>query len=241
MARSRATAFGTQSVAYERARPEYPPGAVAWLAGDASDIADVGAGTGKLTRALVALGGRRVVAVDPDPAMLAVLRTLLPDVPIHLGAGEQLPLPDASMDLVTFAQSWHWVDAERGSAEVARVLRPGGAIGLVWNTRDESVDWVSELVAITQGGRTVAATKAHPFLGREFDRRAERTWRWELPTTPEGLVDLASSFSYVITSPRRAEILDAVRRLAATHPDLAGHAEFSVPYLTRAYRARRMR
>ncbi|MDO5093651.1 MAG: class I SAM-dependent methyltransferase [Propionibacteriaceae bacterium] len=238
MAKPQATAFGSQSAAYERARPGYPPGAVAWLARGAADIADVGAGTGKLTRALVALGGRRVVAVDPDPAMLAVLNQSLPDVPTRLGTGEHLPLPDASMDLVTFAQSWHWVDAERGSAEVARALRPGGAIGLVWNTRDESVDWVSELVAITQGGRTVATTKAHPFLGREFERRSERTWRWELPTTPEGLVDLASSFSYVITSPRRAEILDAVRRLAATHPDLAGRTEFPVPYLTRAYRAR---
>ncbi|MHB1491572.1 MAG: class I SAM-dependent methyltransferase, partial [Cellulomonas sp.] len=145
---SAARSFGRHAAEYERGRPSYPAELVAWLVPDgATTVVDVGAGTGKLTAALVA-PGRTVVAVDPDAQMLAALRGRLPGVETRVGTGESLPLTDASADAVTFGQSWHWVDPTRGSAEAARVLRPGGVLGLVWNIRDERVAWVAELSAV---------------------------------------------------------------------------------------------
>lgn len=108
-----ATSFGAQADVYDRARPEYPVDAVAWmLPSGALDVADVGAGTGKLTSALLT-EGRTVTAIDPDAQMLARLSTRLPGIRTLVGTGEQLPLPDASMDAVVFGQAWHWVDPPR--------------------------------------------------------------------------------------------------------------------------------
>src|SRR5688572_16788173 len=133
---ARSRNFGSIAELYERVRPGYPAEAVEWfLPVDAKLIADVGTGTGKLTDALLA-PGREVTAVDPDPGMLAVLSAKHPGVTTVTGAAEQLPLDDDCFDAVTFGQSWHWVDPPRGSAEVARILRPGGALGLFWNIRD---------------------------------------------------------------------------------------------------------
>ncbi len=130
---------------YERGRPSYPAEAVAWLVpGDATAVADVGAGTGKLTAALAAPGAPSSPST-PTPRCSRRCAAALPGVATLEGTGESLPLADASMDAVTFGQSWHWVDPVRGSAEVARVLRPGGVLGLIWNVRDERVAWVAEL------------------------------------------------------------------------------------------------
>ena len=105
---------------------------------------DLGAGTGKLTTRLVERG-LDVVAVDPIPEMLELLSNSLPDTPALLGTAEEIPLPDDSVDAVLVAQAWHWFDTERAVKEVARVLRPGGRLGLVWNARDERLGWVKDL------------------------------------------------------------------------------------------------
>ncbi|MFI6983992.1 class I SAM-dependent methyltransferase [Embleya sp. NPDC050154] len=140
-----ARSFGAAADAYERGRPPYPPEAVAWLVPeDARTVVDLGAGTGKLTRALRA-AGREVVAVEPSVGMREQFARVLPDVRVLDGTGESIPLPDSSVDVVVCAQAWHWVDPERAVPEAARVLRPGGRLGLVWNFRDVSVPWVAEL------------------------------------------------------------------------------------------------
>ncbi|WP_309130905.1 class I SAM-dependent methyltransferase [Brevibacterium sp.] len=159
------TDFGAAASEYQRGRPGYPARSASWLlgsaevvagsAGDGADsavdaavvVADVGAGTGKLTQSLVG-AHRRVIAVDPDERMLAALSVQLRGVETRPGTGESLPLEDSSVDLITYGQSWHWVDPERACAEAARVLCPGGVLGLIWNIRDESVDWVAELTEI---------------------------------------------------------------------------------------------
>lgn len=149
-AADRATSFGQQAAAYDRGRPEYPAEAVAWmLAAAGHDVVDVGAGTGKLTRAALATG-RDVVAVDPDDAMLATLASRTPGVATHVGTAEKLPLPDASADAVIVGQAWHWVDPAAASREIARVLRPGGTLGLIWNIRDRSESWVAEFAAMME-------------------------------------------------------------------------------------------
>lgn len=126
--RKQAASFAGVADVYERSRPGYPEAAVAWLAGSTpGDVVDLGAGTGKLTRSLVALG-HRVTAVEPLEEMLAQLRTSVPAARALTGGAEAMPLPDASIDVVTCAQAFHWFDHDRALAEIARVLRPGGHV-----------------------------------------------------------------------------------------------------------------
>ncbi len=127
---AQANSFGVAASVYERARPDYPEAAVDWLLPSGSPrVLDLGAGTGKLTR-MIAAGGAEVTAVDPSAGMLERLRRALPDVPALTGTAEQIPLDDGAVDAVLVGQAWHWVDVSRASAEVARVLRPGGRLGL---------------------------------------------------------------------------------------------------------------
>jgi SAM-dependent methyltransferase len=144
-ARGPYTSFGEVAGAYERGRPEYPSDAVRWLVGDEPcDVVDLGAGTGKLTRALVALG-HRVTAIEPLPEMLELLPAAAPGAFAILGNAEIIPLPDAHADVVTCAQSFHWFDHPVALPEIARVLRPEGRLALVWNTRDDTEPWVARL------------------------------------------------------------------------------------------------
>lgn len=144
--------FGREAEAYERSRPSYPPDAVAWLVNHlqvrrGSVVADLAAGTGKLTRLLLPTGAS-VIAVEPVPAMHQVLHRLLPTVPAVAGTAETMPIKSASLDAVCVAQAFHWFDADAAFSELARVLRPGGRVGLVWNARDRDIDWVRRVWAI---------------------------------------------------------------------------------------------
>src|SRR5690606_31635189 len=120
-----ARSFGAAAEEYERGRPSYPAEAIAWLVPeDARVVVDVGAGTGKMTRALGA-PGREVIAVEPSAGMREQFARVLPEVELLMGAAEAIPLPDATADVLVYAQAWHWVDPERAIPEAARVLRPG--------------------------------------------------------------------------------------------------------------------
>ncbi len=233
----RSLSFGSAAAAYERGRPSYPPEAIDWLLpAGARQVLDLGAGTGKLTTRLVERG-LDVVAVDPIPEMLEVLRASLPGTRALLGTAEGIPLPDNSVDAVLVAQAWHWVDADRAIPEVARVLRPGGRLGLVWNTRDERLGWVRELGEIigSDGERD-------PFdvdLSVSFAEPERHQVEWTNYLTPQALIDLVSSRSYCITSPAevRSKTLDRVRKLLATHPALANSTGLAMPYVTVSIRA----
>lgn len=234
---ARARSFDRAADVYERARPGYPDDAVDWLlASDPAVVLDLGAGTGKLTRALV---GRvaRVHAVDPSPTMLDQLRDAVPDALVATGSAEDVPLPDDAVDAVLVAQAWHWVDPVRAVPEVRRVLRPGGVLGLIWNVRDESVPWVAALTSIIHGSdaeRFVADGSGIPDLGP-----VERfVTRWERPFDRQGLLDLVASRSYLIAAdqPVRDEVLRQVGELLDTHPDLADPQTWRLPYRTEAFR-----
>jgi len=141
----RARSFGSNADAYERTRPLYPEEAVRWVVGDdARRILDLGAGTGKLTRSLVALG-HDVIAVEPSSEMIGQLRLALPGVEALEGAAERIPIPPGRVDVVTAGQAFHWFDAELALPEIARVLRPGGTIGLLWNLWDEESPLVARM------------------------------------------------------------------------------------------------
>ncbi len=140
-----ARAFGSVAGAYERGRPTYPREAATWLTGrEPLTVLELGAGTGKLTDHLVGLG-HDVLATEPDPQMLAILQARHPRLRTAQAAAEEIPAQDRSVDVVVAAQAYHWFDLDRALPEIARVLRPGGRIGLVWNERDERIPWVRKL------------------------------------------------------------------------------------------------
>ncbi|KQP97646.1 MULTISPECIES: class I SAM-dependent methyltransferase [unclassified Rathayibacter] len=253
--------FGSAVDAYDRGRPRYPDDAVDWLVAhvpsrvagayvperareagaDASDrlrVVDLGAGTGKFTASLVARG-LDVTAVEPDRKMLARLSENLPTVTSMEGTAEALPLADASAELMTAAQSWHWVDAERASAEVARVLVPEGMLALVWNIRDESVPWVRRLGEVAGSSTAERFETVHPPLGAALERVAYAEFDWVFELDRAGVLDMFASRSYVIAMPEeeRAATLAAVERVL--DEEFGAEARVAMPYATRVTIARR--
>jgi SAM-dependent methyltransferase len=236
-----ALSFGQAAGVYERGRPGYPAQAVEWmLPPQARLVADVGAGTGKFS-ALLAESGRTVTAVDPDEQMLASLHERYPQIETRVGRGESLPFDNATLDAVTFAQAWHWVDPELASREVARVLKPDGVLGLIWNIRDEREPWVAELSRIMKGSAAEQLiANGGPIVAEPFGRLECWSLQWPRELSVDDILAMVSSRSYVITAPeqQQEEILDGVRELLANDPATAGSAMITLPYITYAYRAR---
>lgn len=234
----RARSFGAAADVYERARPSYPDDAIDWLLPEgARTVLDLGAGTGKLTRAL-ATRGLDVVAVEPIAEMRASLAWAAPEARVLDGTAEAIPLEDDSVDAITVAQAWHWVDPERATAEAARVLRPGGTLALIWNRRDERVDWVERLGKVMGAGDAELIAMEGIEIGPPFGPTESFVTDWERPMDVDLLVEMAASRSYVITatSRRRKEILDGIRVLVETDPHLG--TEFDFPYRTYCFKAR---
>jgi SAM-dependent methyltransferase len=235
---SRATSFHRAADAYARARPSYPPEAVAWMLPDAARrVADVGAGTGKLS-AVIAATGREVLAVDPDAGMLRALEARHPGIRTLVGSAERLPLDDASVDAVVFGQAWHWVDPAAAAAEAARVLRPGGALGLIWNIRDTRSGWPAELATlIDPSDAEEFVARGGPVLPAPFGALETAEFAWENPLTVDGLVDLVASRSATIGAEpdARADLLARVRALGERSAGSDG--ALSLPYVTHVYRA----
>jgi SAM-dependent methyltransferase len=235
---TQATSFGAAAEAYARARPSYPSDALDWLLPpDAGRVLDLGAGTGKLTARLVERGVD-VVAVDLSPAMLDQLSAALPGVDARVGTAEAIPAADADFDAVLVAQAWHWVDPRRAVPEIARVLRPAGRLGLVWNLRDESHDWVAQLGRLIHQADDQRDLSENPSVGAPFGPLERHDTHWIHTTTPHGVLDLVASRSYVITLPddERATVLAAVADLLDNHPDLQASDTVEIPYRTRCWR-----
>lgn len=231
------TAFAEVAGAYERGRPGYPEEAVRWLAGDEPrDVVDLGAGTGKLTRALVALG-HRVTAIEPLPEMLELLPAAAPGAFAILGNAEIIPLPDAHADVVTCAQSFHWFDHPVALPEIARVLRPGGRLALVWNTRDEREPWVARLSQLI-GSESIGENDVYDPIAESgiFDPVESAEFRFEQLVDRKLLLDLVLSRSYCAKLPaeERKPILEAV---GALYDEIAGPEGARLPYVSECFRA----
>jgi SAM-dependent methyltransferase len=238
--------FGREADAYERGRPEYPRDAIEWLASAlrlhaGSVVADVGAGTGKLTRALTALGVE-VTAIEPVLAMRQVLSRELPAVEVLDGSAEALPLADASVDAIVVGQAFHWFDAPRALAEFHRVLRPGGRLGLLWNVRDRSqplqraIDEITEPLRGDTPSQSGAAWRAGLAECHLFAAIAEHRAPFELELDTETFVDRIGSISFIaaLEEEQREAVLARVRELAAEHPE-------AWAYVTELYACERLR
>ena len=231
------TAFADVAEAYERGRPGYPADAVRWLVGDESrDVVDLGAGTGKLTRSLVALG-HRVTAIEPLDEMRVQLEAAVPAVRALTGSAESIPLPDASVDVVICAQAFHWFDHTLAMPEIARVLRLGGRLALVWNSRDDRDPSMARLSEII-GNETVAEDDVHAPIDESglFGAVEAAEFAFEQLLDRERLLDLVLSRSYCakLSPAEREPVLEAVARL---HDETAGSDGVRLAYVTECFRA----
>ena len=249
------SSFGSAAAAYAEHRPDYAQAAVRWALGPAPGprVLDLGAGTGKLTAALVA-SGAEVIAVEPDPAMLSELRRALPDVRALPGSAEAIPLPDASVDAVLAGNAMHWFDMAVAGPEIARVLTPGGILAGLWNVMDERVDWIAAL-AETAGPAAIGprdtlgdwrAATAGMHLPRTGDARFGSPERAEFPHGQSRTADsLAATLGtragmLVMPEPEREAALGRIRAFLASTPETAGGDEFNLPLLTGVLRVRRL-
>lgn len=235
---------------YERGRPEAPPEALEALQRSLeitprSTVLELGAGTGKLSRLLAPRSGR-YVAVEPVPAMREQFRRTVPDVPLVAGLAEMIPAQEHSVDAIVAAQAFHWFDIPRTVAEMHRVLRPGGTVGLLWNVRNESVDWVRRVTDVMDrydargpryrsGAWRAAWDRTSGFAPLEkqafpFVQRLDR----------EAVLDRFTSVSFIasLDAERYAEAVAALRSLLDNHPQTAGRAEVELPYLSEIYTSR---
>lgn len=229
--------FGSVVDAYERGRPGYPLEAVRWLTGDQPlSVLELGAGTGKLTRALVELG-HDVHATEPDPAMLDRLARTVDVSRLSQTGAEEIPAADASFDIVIAGQSYHWFDKERALPEIARVLKRGGSLSLVWNVRDERIPWVKRLGRLlgTQesGSGPGEALESSPYFGPVEESLFKQ---WQV-VDRETIQDLTLSRSSVATLP--AEEREAkLREVLAFYDDFGrGMDGMQLPYVVQCYRA----
>lgn len=233
-----ADAFGAVAEAYDRGRPSYPADAVAWLLdGDAKIVLELGAGTGKMTRELVDQG-HAVFATEKDAAMLAVLKVRVPEVSAKVASAEEIPANDRSVDVVIAAQAFHWFDHEVALPEIARVLKPGGHLAIVWNLLDQRIPWVRKLVKVMGEAHVRTSSKdvlEQTDLFAEVEAETFASWQ---DVTRDTLVDIVASRSYIASLPdgEREAKLDAVRALYDDYG--RGHDGMQLPYVVECFRAK---
>lgn len=226
---------------YHKVRPSYPEESLAWLV-DSSvlgirDALDVGAGTGKYTQ-LLAQHDWAITAVDPSADMLAQLSADLPAVSTVVGTAEHLELAEASMDLAVVAQAWHWCDPLAASTEIARVLRPGGTLGLIWNQLDVGIPWVHRLARIMHAG-DVHKPDFRPAIGPEFALAEPLDTAWSQAMTPAEIMELAKSRSYYLKASYsvREKVMGNLSWYLLEHLGYATGQEVQLPYLTQTWLA----
>lgn len=248
---SAADGFAVAAATYVHGRPDYPAGVAQWLGGDLGlqagrIVVDLGAGTGKFTPHLRATGAT-VIAVEPVRAMLDQLMERNPGVEARQGSATDLPLADGSVDAVVCAQSFHWFATPQALGEIRRVLKPGGALGLIWNVRDERVGWVAALTALmapyegdTPRYHTQQWRRLFPAEG--FGPLVERHFPHGHAGTPERvIVDRVLSVSFIAALPaaERERVAGRVRAVIAATPELAGRDDVTFPYETAAFCCRK--
>jgi SAM-dependent methyltransferase len=249
------SSFGAAAAAYAEHRPDYAQAAVRWALEPAPGprVLDLGAGTGKLTATLVALGAE-VIAVEPDPAMLAELRRTLPTVRALPGSAEAVPLPDASVGAVLAGNAMHWFDMDVAGPEIARVLAPGGILAGLWNIFDNRVDWVAGLERVSGSAaigprdtfsswraETADAHLPNIRLVAQFGAPEQAEFPHGQCRTADSLVATFATKAGLLVMPGQEQeaTLGRIRGFLASRPETA-RGEFTLPMLTGVLRVRRL-
>ncbi len=243
--------FGQVADEYDRLRSGPSSEALDWLIpAGATDVLEIGAGTGILTR-LLAERVAHVTAVEPDERMRAVLAAGEAGVEVLAGTAEEIPVAASSVDVVIAQSAWHWVDEERAVPEVARVLRPHGRLSLVWSGPDRSVDWMRSLWAggiifspeerVDEDSRRRRRHLVNVDVGGDspFLEPETALFRWTRPMAKADLVGLAATYSRVITMEEEARTrhLDAMTRFLDSREAFAGLDVIDVPMRSYCWRA----
>jgi SAM-dependent methyltransferase len=247
-----AKGFSSKADVYAAGRPDYPAQLDEWLRktleiDHRKMVLDLGSGTGKFLPRLMSTGAK-IVAVEPIAAMRAQLRARYPNVDAREGTAEKIPLGDHSVDAVTCAQAFHWFATRESLAEIRRVLKPNGALGLIWNIRDESVGWVAALTRIVapyegDAPRYYAGEWRHMFPAQGFTSLQEASFSYAHAGSPEQvIVDRMMSVSFIAALPiaDQDRVAAQIRELIASSPDLAGKATVAMPYRTVAFSCRKV-
>jgi SAM-dependent methyltransferase len=243
-----AAGFQAGSGAYERGRPGYPVEAVEFLIDSlgictGSTVVELGAGTGKFTRMLLSLTKARIIAIEPVENMRRRMEDLLPAITVMDGVAEAIPVGEATADVVLSAQAFHWFDGRRALTEITRVLKPGGGLGLVWNARDESTEWVACMTEIIdRHGAGVPQYKSMEWK-LAFDQcpcfapLAKRSFRHVQTGDLQMLLDRVASISFIAALPPsdRQAVLAEVTQLVRTHPQTRALPQITLPYRTDVY------
>ncbi|MFD9500027.1 class I SAM-dependent methyltransferase [Streptomyces sp. NPDC060035] len=251
-----ASSFGAAAASYAEHRPDYAQTAVRWALEPAPGprVLDLGAGTGKLTATLVALG-TEVIAVEPDPAMLTELRRALPTVRALSASAEAIPLPDASVDAVLAGNAMHWFDMDLAGPEIARVLAPSGILAGLWNVMDDRLEWVAGLARVSGSAaigprdtptswRAETANMHLPKTGAtaRFGSPEQAEFPHGQRRTADSLVATIATRAGVLVMPEQEQeaTLGRIRAFLASSPETA-RGEFTLPMLTGVLRVRRLR
>ena len=248
---SAAIGFSARADAYMQGRPGYPPDAEHWLRTDLAlckgkTALDLGAGTGKFLPYLIATGAT-IIAVEPVAAMRDRLVESHPSVQAMEGTAEAIPLADSTLDAVLCAQSFHWFASSAALAEIHRVLKPGGVLGLIWNNRNIDTPWVAAIEAVTQPyERETPSQKSGAWLrlfpADGFGPLSERSYEHGHRGDPERvIIERIRSVSYIaaLAPEEQALVVTRLREIIATAPALAGQSNVTFPYRTAAYHCRR--
>jgi SAM-dependent methyltransferase len=240
-------AFGRAAREYELGRPEWPAELLDRLVADLglgldADVLDLGAGTGKLTRALVARFGR-VVAVEPDDAMRAVLEEVVPGAESRAGSAEAIPLGDDDVDAVFSAEAFHWFASDETLAEIVRVLRPRGGLAVFWNIPLEHADVGEDADAVideahNRGGtpglpRVLSGRWRRPIADAGFEELREAELERELVTDREGWIANLLSVSSIAVQPDEDRAAFAARLRELVPPGELRRRAKTVAYWTR--------
>jgi SAM-dependent methyltransferase len=254
----RARSFGAIADDYDRLRPSPPEAAVDWLlptAGCGAAV-DLAAGTGLLSR-MLACKFERLIAVEPDARMGAVLRARSPGVRVVQGTGEAIPVAGASADGVFVSSAWHWMDPDRAAGEIGRVLREGGRFGVIWTSRDHEVDWLHEVDLLRALGRDREPRTTEPDgqdaaplrswrraatlpAGGLFGNIETKSFRFTRVMTIGSFVEMLATYSGAITASPDDRMAGLAAARAALDERFPGADEIDVPMRAWCWRADRV-
>lgn len=239
-----AKGFQTAGDAYERGRPEYPKEAIECLVEALgitrqSIVVDLGAGTGKFTKLLIPYGPK-IIAVEPVEGMIRKFKALYPETEVMVGTAESIPLPDQSVDAIIAAQAAHWFKGELSLKEIHRVLKPNGKLGLIWNARDESLEWVAEMTRIIdphEGGapRYKSMNWRKPFESTNlFSPLQYKNFRYVQSGPRQMVLDRVASISFISALPEsdHKSVLAQINQLLEANPVTRAKEAIDLPYRT---------